>query len=368
MRIPELKDYLKTIPVTRSVLIVGPPGVGKSVATREFAENEAKKMGLEFVDYDDSMFSEIVSSPDSYYVYVDMRLTEVEPSDLIGIPRDLDSTVSYKPLTWATVLSKAKRGLLFLDELTNISRPDIISVAYKIILDRKAGFTKISNGVRIIAAGNTPEQSSVANLLPTPLISRFHIINVDAPTLNEWAEWMDINESNWDKRGLAYLMRFPDDFLKLPPEPETLDSYPCPRTWHWLLAELPNTPKEYVRDKVLGYIGPEVGQRFYAFLNNPIPDIKELLEKPEIFKTLSLDSKYLSVVSVANYYVNTLKNPAKLVGFLKVVADVQEDFVILFTVVAKKKLAELLKYITSSPELSNVWKILRDVGAYMAGL
>jgi hypothetical protein len=94
--------------------------------------------------------------PDKYFVYVDLRLTECEPSDLIGIPRDVDSSVQYKPLMWARCLSRSA-GVLFLDELTNLQRPDVISACYKLLYDRKAGFTAFHEDVLVVAAGNTPE-------------------------------------------------------------------------------------------------------------------------------------------------------------------------------------------------------------------
>ena len=87
MRIPEIKEYLKTISPRRSILILGAPGIGKSVMVREFAEEEAKKLELEFIDYTDEDYEDIKREPKRYYVFIDFRLTETEPSDLLGIPR-----------------------------------------------------------------------------------------------------------------------------------------------------------------------------------------------------------------------------------------------------------------------------------------
>jgi len=139
MRIPEIKEYLKTISPKRAVLILGAPGIGKSQVIREFAEEEAKRLGKEFVDYSDDDYYDIIKEPDRYYVFVDFRLSECEPSDLLGTPRDVGDAVTYKPLMWARAMSKAKTGVLLLDELTNVAsiRPDLASVAYKLVLDRK---------------------------------------------------------------------------------------------------------------------------------------------------------------------------------------------------------------------------------------
>ena len=85
---------------------------------------------------------------------------ECEPSDLLGIPKEVNGAVSFRPLLWARCLSKCA-GLLLLDELTNVSRPDVISASYKLIFDRRAGFVKFHEDVFIIACGNRPEYSAV---------------------------------------------------------------------------------------------------------------------------------------------------------------------------------------------------------------
>jgi hypothetical protein len=368
MRIPELKEYLRTIRRDRSVLIIGPPGVGKSVCIREFAEEEAKQMNLKFLDYDDSYFGEIMQDPESYYVFVDMRLSEVEPSDLTGIPRDVDSCVAYKPLTWATVLSKAGGGMLLLDEFTNIQRLDILSAAYKIVLDRRAGFTKFSENVRIVALGNSPEHSVIARKLPAPLVSRFHVVEVEAPKIEEWANWMDAHYKDWDKRVLAYLMRFSEDFIDLPNDAETLENYPVPRTWTYLALELRDTPDEFLRDKINGYVGKAVGGKLYAFITSPIPEPEQLLSNPEMFRDLGMDSKYLSIVLIAEHYK---KNGAKkelarkVLDFLDVVADVQQDFVVLFFIALGDKRMKFYYYVLENRQ-SRTWKALKEVGSFLA--
>jgi len=166
-----------------AVLLLGPPGIGKSMSCWALAERLASKTKKEFVRYHDDIAESILEAPEDYFVFCDFRLTECEPSDLIGLPDRVDGSVRYSPLLWARCLSKAA-GLLLLDELTNLQRPDKISVAYKLIFDRMAGFTKFHDDVMIIACGNRPEYSGVASMLPTPLISRMIVIDVDPPSVD----------------------------------------------------------------------------------------------------------------------------------------------------------------------------------------
>jgi len=49
-------------------------------------------------------------------------------------------------------------GTLVLDEITNINRADMISASYKIVFDHKAGYTKFSDDIFVIACGNRPER------------------------------------------------------------------------------------------------------------------------------------------------------------------------------------------------------------------
>jgi len=120
----------------QAVLLLGPPGIGKSMTCWSLARRLAKLTNREFIDYNDDEATRVLASPDNYFVFVDFRLTECEPSDLLGIPRDVDGASRFSPLLWARCLSKTA-GLLLLDELTNVQRPDVITAAYKLIFDRK---------------------------------------------------------------------------------------------------------------------------------------------------------------------------------------------------------------------------------------
>jgi len=99
MKIKELADIiyreaLQDDPV--SILVLGGPGVGKTVVMKEVAQRVAASLGLNFKEYDDSLaFNE------NDYVFVPLPLLEMEAPDLTGQMRENgDGTTVYKPPRW----------------------------------------------------------------------------------------------------------------------------------------------------------------------------------------------------------------------------------------------------------------------------
>lgn len=239
-----IEEIKKKVQPPPSLLFIGLPGIGKSEAVKDAAMRIAEKYGLEFVDYTGKEYKQIIEHPNNYFVFVDLRLTSVEPADLMGLPRLREvggrEVSDYVPFGWAEVLSVAP-GVLFLDEFTNIQRDDVMAAAYQLVLDRRAGFTKFSPDVMIIAAGNSPEQSAIARELPAPALDRFEKYDSIPPTLDDWVSYMYRKHGdNWSKWVLIYASA--TDFFntyamtKLPAE--TLEKFPTPRSLTRLAVEL----------------------------------------------------------------------------------------------------------------------------------
>jgi len=310
-KLGELMKKLYLIGDRKSQLWLGSPGIGKSEVVRQIAQQIAEENKLKYIEYHDDLADKILENPDRYFVLVDLRLTEVEPSDLIGIPRDMDGAVVYKPLLWARVLNKCA-GILFLDELTNVQRPDVISCAYKLLLDRKAGFVPFHKDVLVIAAGNSPEHSSVANMLPAPVINRVRIFNVKQPRLDDWKEYMDRSYGdNWDKRVYAFLSKYTNFFMMQPKDVETLIQFATPRTWTALAtvsSQLEDSELEHV---AIATVGEEAGSHFAAFCKVSVPDLETLIKDPSIFDTLVDEARYFVAVQLSNKITEIIRNNDK---------------------------------------------------------
>ncbi len=96
------------------VMLWGPPGVGKSQLVAQVAARHAVPL-------------------------VDIRLAQMEPTDLRGIPfRDGRHVVWSVPAALPDAERHGPRGILFLDEITS-AVPTVTAAAYQLILDRRLG-------------------------------------------------------------------------------------------------------------------------------------------------------------------------------------------------------------------------------------
>jgi len=371
LKIGDLPSYLALLPPTQAVLVLGPPGVGKSTVIRQFAEKEAIALGREFIDYDDDdeLFLRIAKNPEKFYIYLDLRLSETEPTDFLGVPRDIDHFIVYKPLRWVQIFSHPNSaGLLFLDELTNVRREDILAQAYKLVLDRRAGFRKFSDNVRIIAAGNHPEHSTVANLLPSPLANRFAIIDIDASDVYEWIEYVDSVEGGIDPRIAGYLSRFPGDLLKKS-DAETLENFPTPRTWsrlNQILHLRGDINIKTIHEVAKSLVGKEVAHKFATFckLSKYLPSPEEILKNPEVLdrrideteKELTmtkLDLYYYAIAVVSEHIKKTKEvRVDDIIRFSRKIFNYQADLLIVFLkMLPKERKGTLVLKLSDIPEV-----------------
>ncbi len=150
----ELKTYLSTIVgqrLTMSLMVWGPPGVGKSSVVAQVATEH----GLDLVD---------------------VRLSQLAPTDLRGLPVPEDGVAKWYPPEF---LPREGKGVLFLDEL-NMAPPAVQGIAQQLILDRRVGSYVVPDGWYIWAAGNRKEDRASVFDMPAPLANRFLHLDVIA--------------------------------------------------------------------------------------------------------------------------------------------------------------------------------------------
>lgn len=342
------------------LLFLGPPGIGKSYSVEAAAMKIAQKLNRTFVRillrwqpgkgfvvnmHGKWAIEDILNNPEQFFPYSDFRLSTIEPSDLTGIPREHNGMTRYFPLEWAAVHS-ASPGIIFLDEITWIQRDDVWAVAPQVVLDKIAGFTAFHPETLIIAAGNRPEDASIVRLIHNPLMNRFKKISVKSPTVDGWKSWMFKKYGNkWDTRTYAFLKRFEAEgyLLKLPKEPEGLENFPTPRTWTWVALDLAVGFDE--EDDIKGLLGPEVGQKFLAFLKTNV-NIEELIKYPHLFRQLDLDQQYMACVMLGSWISQHKKEFNKAVDLIDVMADFSKEFLVLTCISIKRRvIVQFLQYL-----------------------
>ncbi|MEM2175573.1 MAG: MoxR family ATPase [Candidatus Micrarchaeia archaeon] len=275
-----------------ALFIWGPPGVGKSSIVKEVA----KEYGLEVID---------------------LRLAQIEPADLRGIPFPDKET---KSLVWwiPEFLPKAGKGFFFLDEL-NLADLSIQATAYQLVLDRRVGNYKLPDDWYVLAAGNRREDASNVFEMPDPLISRFAHIEVE-PDLDIWIEWAIKNGIS--EEIIAYLKYKPENFIDIKPERASI-AYPCPRSWEiadrlWKLTK---------NDEIIASaVGSPVAADFIAFLEvyKELPNIEVALETGEIeFPSREKTSIWWALSTALGIRP---KNQRQMDNVIKILLDMRERF------------------------------------------
>jgi len=343
--------------------LIGPPGIGKSLFVVEWAKKKARQMGLEFVDVDRINPEDVekyIEEADKYFVFKDCRLTSMDPVDLSGLPRSVGSKyVAFLPLATARLLN-ACAGILFLDEFCNESRPNMLSAAFKIVRDYKIGDMVLNQKAFVIAASNTAETSSLATSLPKPLRDRFDFIEVEAPEINDWIEWMNEKYGNyWDKRAAAYLLWKPSGFLANITDNVQDNGYEppaTPRGWTYVAVAFKKAAQrgdgELLASMARGKLG-RVGESFIAFLRNKVPSFEELVRRPEVMSEFNIEQKYLAAVTVAEAVKRSKAKIAAAKPFLEFVAgsDDREFVMALFTLLPRELRREVYSAVRDNEKI-----------------
>lgn len=155
-----------------SVMLWGPPGIGKSQGVREIADNIKAKTGKK--------------------VHItDVRLLLFNPVDLRGIPTaNADKTLAVwlRPQIFQMDAGDDTINILLLDEISAAPQ-SAQAAAYQITLDRTIGEHKLPENCIVIAAGNRVTDKSVAYNMPRAFANRLLHIEVkgDADSWHDWA-------------------------------------------------------------------------------------------------------------------------------------------------------------------------------------
>jgi hypothetical protein len=267
------------------IMLWGPPGVGKSRIVADIAARE----GLALVD---------------------IRLAQLEPTDLRGIPfREGQSVVWSIPAMLPDAARDGPRGVLFLDELTS-AVPTVTAAAYQLILDRRLGEYRLPPEWIVVAAGNRQGDRGVTYQMPAPLANRFVHYEVEAD-LDDWVAWA--HAQGIDARIVAFLRFRPDLLFDFDPQRHQA-AFPSPRSWEFAsraLAKLA-ADDELLGDALKGCVGTAAGLACRAYIDHVdrLPDPAQVAAGQSVEVPRTVELQYAASAAIARH-VARLPRPAQ---------------------------------------------------------
>ena len=249
------------------VMIWGAPGVGKSQLVAQVAKQHDVPL-------------------------IDIRLAQLEPSDLRGIPFRTDDLVEWAiPRMLPDAARHGETGILFLDEITSAT-PAVSAAAYQLILDRRLGEYQVPDNWVIFAAGNRQGDRGVTYSMPTPLANRFTHYSFDV-NVDDWVLWA--HQHGIDERVIAFLRFRPELLFDFDPALDPV-AFPTPRSWEFAHHALQKfqTDNLILANALQACVGDAAGVEINAFIDNldNLPDINAILDGKNVPVPDSIDLQY----------------------------------------------------------------------------
>ncbi|MEN8129517.1 MAG: AAA family ATPase [Pseudomonadota bacterium] len=265
------------------VMLWGPPGVGKSQMVSQVAQRH-----------------EVPA--------IDIRLSQMEPSDLRGIPFRVDELVEWAvPAMLPNTDRHGSEGILFLDEITSAA-PSVSAAAYQLILDRRLGNYSIPERWAIFAAGNRQGDRGVTYTMPAPLANRFSHFEVDVH-LDDWVAWA--YDNGIDGRIIGFLRFRPELLFDFDPAHNSV-AFPSPRSWEFAHRALQKF--EHHSQLLLGAlqacVGPAAGVELNAFIASleQMPDLQAILRGEEVCVPQQIDLQYAVASALVGHAIRARHN------------------------------------------------------------
>lgn len=297
---------VRTMP---SVMLWGPPGIGKSQAVRQIADKIREKTGKA--------------------VHVtDVRLLMFNPIDLRGIPtanEDKTLAVWLKPKIFQMDSSEEVVNLLFLDEISAAPQ-SVQAAAYQITLDRVVGEHRLPDNCIVIAAGNRTTDRSVAYRMPKALANRMLHIETEE-NFTSWKEWAV--RSGINEKVVGFLSFRRNCLMNFDAGNDDL-AFPTPRTWE-MVSDLLNGVSDDTEEMyplIAGIVGTGAAIEFrtWAKIYTELPAIGDIFDgkMPKVPK--SPDALYALTSSMTSYARSHKDDMKRITNSIRYARKMPPDF------------------------------------------
>ncbi len=293
-----------------SVMLWGPPGVGKSQAVRQIAKTIKAESG-------------------KHVEVTDVRLLLFNPIDLRGIPvanDDRTLAVWLKPKIFQMDGSADVVNILFLDEISAAPQ-SVQAAAYQITLDRVVGEHKLPDNCIVIAAGNRVTDKSVSFKMPKALANRLLHIEIEG-SFDSWKKWAI--KSGINSKVIGFLSFRHDRLFGFDPSTDDL-AFPTPRSWEMVSHILNNVKDDVVAMHPLTAgligVGPAIEFRTWCKIYNDLPSMDEVFDGRATYIPKSPDAMYALVSSMTVYAAEHRNDMTKIGNSLAYARRLPADFV-----------------------------------------
>jgi hypothetical protein len=238
----EVMEVLKSVigkGVKCPIVIKGDAGIGKS----QIVQQVGRELGCNVID---------------------LRLAQMEPGDLIGLPRtdpETQKTVWYAPEWWP---AKGQKTIVFFDEL-NRAPVDVRQAVFQVLTEYKMHTHVLPEDTYLVAAIN-PDDGGKMNYqveqFDPAMVNRMCFINME-PDVQQWVNWASMSAVN------EMVIKFITVNGAMLYAGSDTGPFPSPRTWH-KLSDLMNAsaiPSFAQSEVISGLIGEKPAISFIRFLD-----------------------------------------------------------------------------------------------------
>lgn len=231
-----------------SVLLMGPPGIGKTAVVRAAAKAAELPCLV-------------------------LALPTCEAVDLRGLPyREGGQT------RWASPFPRSGRGVLLLDELSSAER-DVQAAAHHLVWSEEGSDSSLPAGWHVVLTANRASDKTAYRPLSGPMRNRLITIQVEASP-ESWCQWA---QQHGVHPHVVGFIRWRPELLVAKEVPED-GAFPSPRTWEMVsgLLDLPFSADQE-SELVAGIVGRGACLEFMAYLKQAraLPQLEELLRNPD---------------------------------------------------------------------------------------
>lgn len=214
--------------------------------------------------------------------FIDIRLSDMEPSDIVGLPTFTNGRAHFTPFTTFPIdtdtIPEGYEGWLILCDEFSSGNQSVQAAAYRLILDRQVGQYDLHPKAFLMAAGNLETDNAIVNPMGSALISRFAHFYIET-SHKEWMEWAS---GKLDIRVTSFIGRFPRHLNTF--NPDASKPYSCQRTFH-MLSDTINGRKldaSYI-PLIASLVGEGIANEFLAFssLYSDLPEFQTIVDEPE---------------------------------------------------------------------------------------